>query len=151
VQISKECCADLKRVLCRSQKSAVQISKECCADLKRLRANVNDFSAHIYSHGKSLAERSGISVSMPRIASKQKDHANASFTSPEVYFKQSITIQFLDRLISELTTTFSEHTKKASLVEHLKIKPSSSARDISDAIFYEDDLPNSSVADEEYE
>jgi len=92
---------------------------------------------------------------MPHIASRQKDRANAPFTSPKVYFKQSITIPFLDHLICELTTRFSEHTKKASLVEHvlpLKIKPSSLARDISDAIsFYEDDLPNSRVADEEYE
>jgi len=48
-----------------------------------------------------------------------------------------------------------EHTKKASLAEHLlpyKMKLSSSIRDISEAIsFYEDDLPNSSIADEEYE
>jgi len=34
----------------------------------------------------------------------------------------------------------------------LKIKPSSSVRDFSDAIsFYEDDLPSSGIIDEEYE
>jgi len=66
-----------------------------------------------------MVKVSGISVSMPRIASRQKDRANAPFTSTEVYFKQSIIILFLEQLISELTTRFSEHTKKASLVEHL--------------------------------
>ena len=49
---------------------------------------------------------------------------------------------------------FDEHTKKASLVQHLlhyQIKPSSSVKDVHEAVgFYHDDLPNSSIVDEEY-
>jgi len=61
----------------------------------------------------------------------------------------------LDYLISELASRFNEDTKKASLVQHLllsKMKPSSSVEDIQEVVdLYHDDLPNSSIVDEEYE
>jgi len=74
----------------------------------------------------------------------------ASFASPEVYFKQSTRFSIIEFTSS---LRFNEHTKNASLVEHLlpfKMEHSSSIKDISEAISF-DDLPNSSIADEEYE
>jgi len=135
--------------------SGFLLIEQCCSDMKKLRAKVGDYSARIYSHSVTLAEKSGISVSLPRITTRQRDRSNQPFSSPEEYFKLSVTIPFLDHLISEIAGRFNEHTKKASLIQHLlpfKMRPSSSVEDIQEAVsLYHNDLPNSSIVDEEYQ
>ena len=92
---------------------------------------------------------------MPRISQRQQHRANQPFESVEEYFRHSVTIPFLDHLISELSFRFDEHTKKAALVQHLlpvRICSTSSVQDIDQAVaFYGNDLPNKSIIDEEYE
>ena len=92
---------------------------------------------------------------MPHISQRQQHHSNQPFESVEEYFRHSVTIPFLDHLISELSFRFDEHTKKAALVQHLlpvQISSTSSVQDIDQAVaFYGDDLPNKSIIDEEYE
>ena len=92
---------------------------------------------------------------MPRISWRQQYCANQPYQSVEEYFRHSVTIPFLDHLISELSLRFNEHTKKAALVQHLLpvwICSSSSMQDIEQPVaFYGDDLPNRSIVDEDYE
>ena len=135
--------------------SGLNLIEQCCSELKTLRQKVSDYLAHIYAHNSRLAEVSKISISMPRISQRQQHRANQPYHSVEEYFRHSVTIPFLDHLISELSLRFDEHTKKAALVQHLlpvRIRSSSSVQDIEQAVaFYGDDLPNRNIVDEEYE
>ena len=113
-----------------------------------------DYSAHIYTHSSTLAEKSNISISAPRVSKRQQHRSNQPSEAVEEYFRHSVTIPFLDHLTTELSFRFDEHTKKAALVQHLlpaRIKSASSAQDIMQAVtVYGDDLPNKDIVDEEY-
>ena len=109
--------------------SGLNLIDRCCSELKSLRRNVLDYSARIYVHSSTLAEKSNISISAPPV-SKRHHCSNQPSESVEEYFRHSVTTPFLDHLISELSFRFDEHTKKAALGQHLlpaRIISSSSA------------------------
>ena len=54
-----------------------------------------------------------------RISSRQQHQCNLEYDSIEVYFKKSITIPFLDHLVSDISTRFTIHIKKAALIQKL--------------------------------
>ncbi len=77
---------------------------------------------------------------------------NQQSDSPEEYYKTTITIPFLDQLISDLSCRFDRHAKQAASLQGLPtfITKSSSPSDIKDAVeFYSEDLPNAGIVDEE--
>ena len=96
--------------------SGLNLIEQCCSKLKALRQKVSEYSARIDAHSSRLAETSKISIPMPCISQKQQHRANQPYQSVEEYFRHSVTIPFLDHLISELSLRFVEHTKKAALV-----------------------------------
>ena len=51
--------------------SGLNLIEQCCSELKALRQNVSEYSACIYAHSFRLAERSNISITMPRISQRQ--------------------------------------------------------------------------------
>ena len=65
------------------------------------------------------SETSGISVSMPRVSTNQRHHSNPKYASVDDYFKNSITIPFLDQLISDITSRFTSHCKPAASLQNL--------------------------------
>ncbi len=79
---------------------------------------------------------------------------NQQSDSPEEYYKTTITIPFLDQLISDLSCRFDRHAKPAISLQGLLptfITKSSSPSDIKDAVeFYSEDLPNAGIVDEEF-
>ena len=111
--------------------SGLNLIDRCCSELKSLRRNVLDYSARIYTHSSTLAEKSNISISAPCVSKRQQYHSNQPSESIEECFRHSVTIPFLDHLITELSFRFDEHTKKAALVQHLlpaRIKSALSAK-----------------------
>jgi len=133
--------------------SGVSTVMQCCTELKVLRENIDDYSKRIYDHSCRLAEKSGIPVSMPRISQRQQHRSNPEHTSVEDYFKKSIAIPFLDHLISDISSRFTSHSKQAASLQGLlpcNITSTSSFSEMNEVIsFYSDDLPNSSILDEE--
>ena len=89
------------------------------------------------------------------MSQRQQHCPNPESGSVEDYFKYTVTIPFLDHLISDLSSRFDVHTKRAASLQGLlptRITPSSSVCDIQDAVtFYTDDLPNAGIVDEEFE
>ena len=128
--------------------------QRCCTELKTLRADVDSYSHRIYEHSCRVAERSGITVTMPRVTQRQQHRPNPESNTVEDYFKYTVTIPFLDHLISDLSSRFDLHTKRAASLQGLlptRITPDSSVQDIQEAAtFYADDLPNASIIDEEF-
>ena len=83
---------------------------------------------------------------MPRVSHRQMHHSNPEYSSVEEYYKYVVVIPFLNHLITELTSRFDAHAKKASMIQGLlpmRLSSQSSTVDIEEAIqFYKDDLPN---------
>lgn len=91
---------------------------------------------------------------MPRVTQQQRNCANPVSSSVQEYFKLTITIPFLDHLISDLSIRFDAHMKQAALLQSIipaRITESLSIDDISEGgvDFYSDDLPNAAIVDEE--
>ena len=111
--------------------------------LQRLRTTVDDYS-HGPEYCSRIAEKSNITISMPRISKKQAHWANTEFVSVEDYFKKTVTIPFLDHLISNLSSRFDAHIKQAALIQNLipsKVTERLKLTDIAEGVdFYKDDL-----------
>ena len=134
--------------------SGVALVQECIKELKVLRSDIQNYSERIFQHSCQLAARSDIPVSVPRICQRQQHRMNQQCDSPEEYYKTTITIPFLDQLISDLGCRFDKHAKQADSLQSLLpsfISESSSPSDIQEAVeFYSDDLPNAGILDEEF-
>ena len=132
----------------------VNLLEDCSLQLKQLRDNIDDYSKRIFQHSSNLAEKSGISITQPRVSQRQQHRLNIDCDSPEEFFKIIVLIPFLDHLLSDLSSRFHHHVKQASQLQSLlpsKITSTTSINDISDAIqFYNDDLPNPLIMDEEF-
>ena len=128
--------------------------QRCCTELKTLRADIDLYSHRIFEHSCRVAECSGITVTMSRVSQRQQHRPNPQSNSVEDYFKYTVTIPFLDHLISDLSSRFDVHTKRAASLQGLlptKITADFSVCDIQEAVtLYTDDLPNASIIDEEF-
>ena len=135
--------------------SGIALIERCSTELKALRSDISNYSDRIYLHSCRIANNSKVSIAIPRISRHQQHRPNYESLSVKEYFKVSIVIQFLDHLICELSIRFDNHTKQASLLQHLlpsRITETSTANDIEQAInFYKDNLPNPSIVDEEFQ
>ena len=132
----------------------VALIEQCSKEIQSLRDNVDDYAHRIFEHSCRLAERSQIAVSMPRVSGRLQHRPNPPSNSVEEYFKLSVTIPFLDHMLSDLTSRFAAHVKQSASIQRLlptNIKPDSSVDDIKEAVtFYEEDLPNADLVDEEF-
>ena len=110
---------------------------------KSLREN-----AHcLFRHSCRIAE---LAVIRPRVSLRQQHCSD----SVEEYFKVTVTIPFLDHLLSDLTNRFATHVKQSASIEKLlpvNINPESTVDGFEQAVaFYADDLPNSDLVDKEF-
>ena len=91
---------------------------------------------------------------MPRISKCQQHCSNPEYDSCEDYFKKTVTIPFLDHLINDISSRFTNHSKQSASLQDLlpvNITEGTSTSSMKDAIdFYSDDLPNSDIIDEEF-
>ena len=134
--------------------AAYSIIEESNLQLKALRSDVGTYAQRIFEHSSRIAEHAKIVVAMPRVSKHQHHRSNPPIDSVEEYFKVTIVIPFLDYLISDLSNRFDSYAKTSASLQGLlpvKITSESSLCDIKQAVeFYEDDLPNSCIIDEEF-
>ncbi len=134
--------------------TGIALVQDCIKELKDLRSDIQNYSERIFQLSCRLAARSDVSVTVPRICQRQQHRMNQQSDSPEEYYKTTITIPFLDQLISDLSCRFDRHAKQAASLQGLLptfITKSSSPSDIKDAVeFYSEDLPNADIVDEEF-
>ena len=127
---------------------------ESYKELESVRKDVDNFSKRIFDHSSRIAEISGVSVSMPRVSMHQRHRANPEYISIEDYFKKTVTIPFLDHLISDVISRFTSHSKHAASLQNLvpsNISADTSIDSIQEAVdFYSSDLLNPALLDEEF-
>lgn len=76
--------------------------------VKEMRKNVEDTHKQIYSKAVDRATNFSLSVGTPRICGRQKNRANAPAATSEAYYKNNVTIPFLDHLSQELESRFGD-------------------------------------------
>lgn len=64
--------------------------------------NLRGMRENIFERSSNLAKISDISIAQSCISQRQQHRLNVESTSPEEYYKLTITIPFLDRLLSDL-------------------------------------------------
>ena len=77
---------------------------------------MEEFHSRCYVESKLnlVAEEIGSVEEQPRTVQRQKHRANVPAESTEEYFKRNITIPFLDFLVLEMETRFSEQPRSSS-------------------------------------
>lgn len=73
---------------------------------KQIRGNVDVEHNRIYTKAQKLAANIGSDEAMPRIIKGRQTRWNPSVSSPCDYWRVTVTIPFIDSVISELETRF---------------------------------------------
>ena len=134
--------------------SGVALMGQCSSVIKSLRENIDDYAHRIFEHSSRIANQYQIAISKPRLSLRQQHHSNPPTDSVEEYFKVTVTIPFLDHLLSDLTSRFAAHVKQTASIQKLlpvNINPDSTIDGFEQAVsFNRDNLPNSDLLDEEF-
>ena len=114
--VQKNSLHPLKGITAKLQKrdldiyEAYQRVDETISCLQSYRTNVDEFHSRCYAEVKLVAEEISSVEERPRTMRSQQHRANVPAESTEEYFKRSITIPFLDCLVSEMATRFQNRT-----------------------------------------
>ena len=135
--------------------SGVGLVQECQWELQRLRTTgLTEYSQRIFHHAERIATTSNVLVSKPRTTQRQQHRANVEAPTVGKYYELTVLVPFLDHILSDIESRFSRHVNKASLIQGLLpsfLLADSAVDSIQEAVdFYEEDLPNSDVVDEEF-
>lgn len=122
--------------------SALDHVRKVKAVVEDLRHNADSEFKKLFEEAKELANLLQLELTMPRIATAQKNRQNPPAANPEDYFRISIFIPCIDDLISGLSERFLAHEAIIASLQYLipshcdvdfdKVKPSFE--------FYKDDL-----------
>ena len=124
-------------------------------EFRDVRSSIEDYFEGVFKHAVRLGESVGTTACMPRIAKRQTHRSNVEATSPQQYYLRNMAIPFLDHLISELESQFTNVTKTVSKLLFLipsliKIKDPN-FEDLEETFnFYKSDIPSPEVFQEEY-
>ena len=124
---------------------AYQRIDDTVALIQQYRSEIEVFHDKVYDEAKELAEDIGSNEEKPRtVNGRQMQCCNIPAETTTEYFKRSLTIPFLDYLLSEMKERFSVTNRQAvtailSLLPQIAIK---CALDYKLFTFYENDLPS---------
>ena len=82
---------------------------------KTIRNNISQEFQKIYQQAERMGAVINVEPSKPRSCSRQINRPNATAESVEGWYKINVAIPFVDHIISELTSQFSQLAKTASL------------------------------------
>lgn len=90
---------------------AVNLAEDINSEMKSIRENVDEEFSKIFICASEVLNRLGSSIQIPRMAARQKNRVNLDLSSvtPELYFRVSTFIPFLDTFMSQLDSRFLKH------------------------------------------
>ena len=94
----------------------IEMVQEVQEELKEVREEVDDWYKIWFKSAIDMAEEAQTEMpSIPRRCSRQMQWANVEAEVPEVYYRRSLTIPFLDHILQEMEDRFSLNAKMATL------------------------------------
>ena len=64
-----------------------------------------------FEDASRLADKIGATVSVPRITGRQEHRNNAPSVNPESHYRVNVAIPFMDHLLEEISSSFSEDNR----------------------------------------
>ena len=93
----------------------IELVQDVQVQLKELHDEIGNWHSIWFQSAVDIAEEVGTEKpSIPRRCNRQTQRANVEADIPEVYYRRSLTIPFLDHLIKELEDRFSSNAKVAT-------------------------------------
>ena len=88
--------------------------------LSEIRNTVDDRFTKIYNSAVDLGKHAGVELSMPRLCSRQtlRANPNTSDMTPEMYYRTSVSIPFLDCMMQGLQDEFSTLHQDVAMLSH---------------------------------
>jgi hypothetical protein len=82
--------------------------KSVIHDFENIRKNVNSSFNQVWNHSSRLADALGVELDKPRVSKKSVYRSNVGHAddSPEVYYRNSLCIPLLDKIINQLNSRF---------------------------------------------
>lgn len=108
-----QCTHGLSRFLQKIQidlKTARNMLDDTIGILKKKREECNEQFSLLFTEITKLANELDVDIKIPRIIGRQNNRANYPTTNPEDYYRQSVYINILDHLMSDLNARFSAET-----------------------------------------
>ena len=88
--------------------------------LTEIRDNIDQHHKAWYETAVELSEKiHGSAPSIPRRCSRQTQRANVPAETPEEFYRRSLTVSFIDHMISHIDTRFSNLLQWPSPLSHL--------------------------------
>ena len=124
--------------------------------LTDVRQNINQHHSQWFKSAVHISEKiKGSPPSMPRCCGRQTQRQNVPAETPEDYYRRSLTVPFIDYMLSHLEMRFSDLQQKAtmalqiipSVITHLSGTDENYAAGLVD--FFKDDLPSPSTLQQE--
>jgi len=90
-------------------KEAMSLAQNTRQELQEIRLNAEKEFGDIFERVKSLAEKIDIEINMPRISKRQTNRCNIQTDDPEIFYRVSVFIPYIDKFINELEERFTNH------------------------------------------
>jgi hypothetical protein len=78
-------------------------------ELTDIRLNAEKEFGNIFERVKSLAKKIDIAINIPRISKRQTNRCNIQTNNPEIFYRVSVFIPYIDKFINELEERFTNH------------------------------------------
>lgn len=120
---------------------ATKLADDALNEFTYKRENADSTFHVIYEHVARICSEYEITMKLPRRCNQQKNRCNVQAQSIEDYYRISFYIPFLDTLIAELKSRFSEHKSILQSFGQLFLKQEFNEKKCADLYtFYEDVL-----------
>ena len=111
----------------------------------RVRSNTDEECQEWFEDASRLADKIGATVSVPRITGRKEHRNNAPRANPESHYRVNVAIFFIDHLLEEISSKFSEDNRAGaeifSLVPAAVVKHDSHHNLADKLQFWQQDLP----------
>ena len=115
--ITKNSLGTLKPIAAKLQKKeqdvfqAYSMIDDTIKAVARVRSNIEEECHERFEDASRLADKIGATVSVPRITGRQEHRYNAPGVNPESHYRVNVAIPFIDHLLEEMSSRFSEDNR----------------------------------------
>ena len=153
--ITKNTLGTLKPIAAKLQKKdpdvfhAYSMIDDTIKAVARVRSNIEEECHEWFEDASRMADKIGDTVSVPRITGRQEHRNNAPSVNPESHYRVNVAIPFIDHLLEEMSSRFSEDNRDGaeifSLVPSAVVMKHDSLRNLAEKLqFWQQGLPTPS-------
>ena len=114
-------------------------------EMRTIRANADEEFKRVFEAARNMAEKTGHAIEIPRRCKRQTMRSNVEADTPETYYRRSVFVPFVDNMVEQLASRFSQltlHACRALLLMPANLENLTEDHGQKLRQFYEPDLPS---------